>query len=291
MERFTKELCDLYVKQSLTLEASLRIMGNKAKGRVMQTANYLIRELEKGNLFSNALKLCPYISFDQIYITFILIAEHSGNLRNIIEYLNKRCIRKRENKNKLLSSVIYPLFVVILSLGVCVFLCKFLDLDKKFQIYKVVINFLIISGLIFFCITKLLGTNQMYEAFLAADQLVKGGVSISLALTCSAMVAGLDTKIGKEFLKASEKINYGMDLQRAFSFNKNFREVFYYADVSGCGSDIFEKVSLWILEKDEQRRCICMQLIEPVFIAITGVFLLIVILDFFVPVLNNMTWL
>lgn len=291
MEKFTRILCELFVKQNLSLVQSLRLMTRKSNGKIKQASVYLMEALESGVAFSNALKKCPFIEFDNTYITFILLAEKIGNMKNIIQYLDKKCKRSIENKNKMVSAIVYPVFVIVMSFFTCFFLCSILEVDRKEEIFRAFFLLFISCLIAIFCIYKLLGNSRTYEAFLGADLLVKEGISLSIAATCGAMIAGIDTKVGKAFLDAKEKLEYGMDLKTAFSTKGDFEDAFYYADITGVENNIFEKVAVWFGEKNEKRRCVCLQLIEPVFIAITGCFLLLLILNFFLPVINDMNWL
>lgn len=287
MEKFTKELCELLVDKNISLLDSLKIMKERSKRKTKKTASYVINQLEQGELLSNALQKCTIIHFDTVYVTFIAMAEKSENLRSTIDYLNQRAKRTRENKSKLIGALIYPLFVIFLTLGICIFLRVFLNLDNGYELYGYFSFFLCICGVLLYVIWKILGLNKMYEAFLGTDLLVKNGISISTAISYGALIAGPDSKVGKAFILAAEKMEYGMDLRNAFSLKDELQEVFYYADVSGGKKDIFERMATWIAQKDEKRRFICLQLIEPIFIAITGFFLLVVILNFFVPMINN----
>ncbi len=290
MEKFTRELCDLYVKKNVPLEESLRLMANKPYGSVKKAALHVYSSIENGDLLSNSLKTCPVINFDNVYINFVLLAEKSGNLKTTIQYLDKRCQRFRENREKLLGAILYPLFVIFISFAACIFLDSLIDVSKENSVYKLFGVLIGICFLIFLIMNRLLGTNKLYEAFLGTDLLIKEGISASVALTCGAVIVGLETKVGKAFMEASKKIEYGMSFQTAFNLDEKIKEAFYYADSLGGGNDIFEKVANWIRDKDEKRRFICLQLIEPIFIAITGSFLLILILNYLMPVINNFDW-
>ena len=50
---------------------------------------------------------------------------------------------------------------------------------------------------------------------------------------------------------------------------------------------MFEKVAATIKEKDDQRRKICLSLIEPLLIGITGMLLIVFVINLIQPVLMN----
>ena len=43
-------------------------------------------------------------------------------------------------------------------------------------------------------------------------------------------------------------------------------------------------------KKDERRRALFMVLIEPLFIALTGAFLLLLVINFFMPFMTDFSW-
>ena len=292
-EKFTRELYELYTKQNIGLAECLRIISHKPgrkKDFVKKTAEYLHKSLEDGNFLSNAMKTCPYFDFDDIYISFIRIAEKTGKFKETISYLMKKIERQDESRNKVFGAIIYPIFVVVISVVACVFVCAYL---KRGSIADVFCYVAILSGaciLMFLMIVKFIGENKTYEAFLAADFLVKAGCGISAAVECAAGIVGNNTETGRIFKAAKEKLEYGFDLKRAFCTDGKFSDAFYYADISGNQTDVFEKIAIYLNQKDEKKRKVCLILIEPVFILVTGVFLFSLILKFMVPYLTDFNW-
>ena len=73
---FTEVLYELFVRQNLSLSHSLLIMSRKPKkDRVKFAAESIYSALENGSVFSSALKTCEYVRFNDVYISFILLAE------------------------------------------------------------------------------------------------------------------------------------------------------------------------------------------------------------------------
>ena len=84
-----------------------------------------------------------------------------------------------------------------------------------------------------------------------------------------------------------------MDLQTAFDCkdNRQFSEIFYYADTGGSQLDLFSRIAAALSAKNERRRTICLSLVEPVFIVITGGFILMILMTFFMPLINDISWI
>lgn len=294
VRRFTSELADLYVKEGLGLSESLKIMMHKSRGRrnqISRTAEYLFNCLEEGSLFSNAFKTCPFINFDDSYSFFISLSEKSGDLRKTIEYLNLKYERKHQNKCKLVEVSLYPFFVVCLAVLASFFVCKLSGRESYGQILQYLFCLLGACGGIFFVISKIISEDKLYEAFLGIDFLINAGVNVSLAVSSAVFILGTGSRMGKCFMEAGEKLGFGMNLEKAFGLGKKYQEAFYYADSAGKSSEVFKKLALWVDSKSQKRRRICLGLVEPLFICITGIFLLCLIMKFFMPFMNDLNFL
>lgn len=296
MLEFTKALYELFVKQSNTLFQSLAIMRAKPKAdRVSRTADSIIQALEGGSLFSNALRACNVISFDDVYISFVCIAEKNGDLRSTLAYLKQKLEREADCKKKLAGVCIYPSFVVVLSVAASVFIGLYTNTADFILLSKFVFALLSVCALILFFLIKLLADNTLFEAFTAVDFLLRNGIELSEAVACAIQIAGPSSKTGRLFESARLKLSYGMDLQNAFMTSdlrdarlaSKIREAFYYADAGGNKNDLFERIADCLALEKEKSRMLCFSLIEPLFIVITGIFVLLLLMTFFMPMLND----
>lgn len=290
---FTKVLCDLMVEKDLDLQDSLKIMARLPNSRLKKCGFFLLNEIMNGGSLSNSMRRCPYLSFDDIYICFINFAERAGagRLEETLTFLDKRMCRRKEMAFKLIEVGIYPSLVVLLAGGGSLFL-HFSDI---FQVGREI--FIYLGLLLFVCfgifmgLKSVLGENRLYEAFLAIGFLLKAGVSIYDSVVCGAQIMGITSKKGQQFLRAGEKLLLGMDLENAFALGKKYSNAFYFAEKSGGNADIFEKLAKWIGEVDERKRAICISLIEPLFIFVTGLFLIILVVNIFMPYISNLSFI
>lgn len=271
------------------------------------TAANLYTALYNGSSFSNALKVCPFLDFGRDYISFINFAEHSGNLEKTLGFLKEKLERYEDNLSKIKEASVYPAFVIILALaaGILLYLYSaslFNEDNANGQMMQQLYSSLVLSFsfLFFFCfiafavIKKTLGTNKLYEAFLATGFLVKAGESLSNAVNNAVNILGYDTKEGQLFAKAGEKLSYGISVKNAFSLNAKgisqsteIEEAFFYAENSGGENELFEKIALCLNARDEKRRTICFKLIEPFFLTGTGIFLLVFLMNSVLPLLTD----
>lgn len=291
-ENFTKMLYELVVEKQLGLKESLEIISKSScKSGESKTATFLLEEILKGGSFSNSLRKCPYVNFDDVYISFVNFAERTGNIRETIDFLYKRWERGKERAFKLIEVGIYPGVVVCLAGVGCILLkcSNLIKIDKSIFLY---LFFLIIVCIgLFLGIKKLIGENKLYESFLAIGFLLKAGVSLYDCVNCGAQIMGINSKKGQDFQLAGEKLLLGMDLENAFSLGRKYSDAFFFADKGGGRADVFEKLANWIGEYDEKRRKICFSLIEPLFILVTGVFLIILVTHIFLPFINQLTFI
>ena len=73
--------------------------------------------------------------------------------------------------------------------------------------------------------------------------------------------------------------------------NNCLLEALYYADTGGSQSDLFGRMAAYLESKREARSTMCFSLIEPLFIVITGAFLLVLLMTFFMPFINDIGWI
>lgn len=303
---FTDNLVELYVEQNLSLIKCLDIMAYEKKTSIQKAGEWIKKELLQGNSFSNALSSCPCISFDQIYISFISFSEYTGKLKETLLFLQSRANRKEANNSKLTEASLYPSFIVVLAVVTCIYLSIYtqsvsdgligmeglhgtLNLRFVFSVTAL----LSICVLIFKFIKNSLGENPVYEAFLAIDFLVKSGVSISNAVSAGIVIAGPGSKYGILFQKAKERLEFGMDIFSAFDkfqMNSELKNAFYFAHMAGNKSEVFEKIASCMGVSDEKKRQRCLSLVEPMFIGVTGLFLMVVLVSYLMPIMANTAW-
>ena len=293
-KEFTDALFELFVKQKLTLSQSLLIMSRKPKMDAVKKAALLIySSLEGGNLFSNALKTCSVIKFDEVYISFILLAEKNGDLKSTVSYLKEKLRREKDERKKLIDASVYPGFVILMAIAASIFIGLYTNTADFLLLAKYVFFFLIFCISVYCVIFNMLGNSRLSEAFIAVDFLLKNGIELSEAVGCAVQVAGPSKRIGRVFENARVRLMYGMDLKSAFDCKagKRLSEIFYYADTGGSQLDLFERISAELESQNERRRNICLSLVEPVFITMAGGFILMLLMTFFMPFINDISWI
>lgn len=294
LREFVKELADVYVDSALSLSESLQILALKKKklfnGKnnvIKKAAVELLRLLEEGNSISLAFKCCPYIFFDEKFVAFIELGEKTGDLRKTISFLNNKLERKRECRTKIIEASVYPIFVICLAVVMALFLIRFNSHVDSFFMYKMIFLLILSCFGIFLVIFQFLKENKLYEAFLAMDFLMNSGSNVSVAIEMAEHIVGINSKIGKKLYEAKEKLEYGMNYSQAFDFGEKFEDAFYFAEKTGDKKKVFYCLSQVILKKDEKKRKFCMALVEPLFLMITGFFILGIVINVFLPIFSD----
>ena len=307
--KFTQELSELICSRKFDLQNALDMMSRNTSENAKissMAARNIYKCMIDGSTCSDALKLCPYINFDSVYISFVRFAERCGCLEKTLVFLKDKCLREEENFNKLVQACAYPLFVVVLSVAAGLFLYVYLAAALEGQQseagYSNLFSSLILSlsFLIVFCLTafvflkKTLGINKLYEAFLAMGFLIKGGESLANAVKDAVNILGFDSKEGRLFAAAGKNLSYGLGLKDSFALNlwkgsarSELEEAFFYAEKCGGENDVFEKIALQLNARDEKRRALCFRLLEPFFISGTGIFLMIFLMNLIIPMFEQ----
>lgn len=292
-EKFIKILYELIVIKKLGLKESLEVIGNvsggKTKSAVEKCGSFLLKEMMQGTTLCGGMRKCPFINFHNVVIAFVNYGEKTGDLINTVTFLYKRSIRKRENSFKVLEASIYPFLVILIAVIGTFFFLSTSIINFSNDIYFYLGGLIFIAIFIFLGIKKVIGENKLYEAFLSISFLVKGGINLYDAVGCGIAILGENSKLGIKFQQAREKLLFGMDLQHSFSMGKKYSTAFFIASKTGGKNDVFEKIARFIEDEDEKKRKVCLSLIEPVFILITGMFLIIIVVNFFLPYLTDMS--
>lgn len=307
IEIFTENLLEL-LNEKLTLIESLSVLAASKMtcSKIRNLSGYIADQLKEGVTFSMALKKYPLILFPSNFIAFISLSEKTGNLEQTLDYLLKKIKRNNENETALKNALIYPVFIVFLVIIIFIaFLVKgkiFLESEFLNGISEDMIvrnisfsfaSFLLVAFGVIYSVWKVMGDNKYYEVFLASGFLTKSGMRMSEAVLVAAENTSLN-RIGMEyFVSASEAIEYGKNLKNAFSTNrKSFFQnkidiALVIAEETGRKDEVLFKIAETIRKEKDRYRKICLSLIEPAFITLTGVFLLKIVIDLILPVFTG----
>ncbi len=111
---FTQELSTL-ISAGLPIDRSLTILGTLTENeRLQETVKDLLKRIEGGNSFAEALSYHPRI-FSKLYVNMVKAGESGGFLETILSRLAQYLQSTKEIKDYLISVMIYPLVLTIVS--------------------------------------------------------------------------------------------------------------------------------------------------------------------------------
>jgi type IV pilus assembly protein PilC len=121
---FTRQLATMF-SAGMTLERAVgNLIANEANPRLKKILLALAADLQKGQSLSEAMGRHPG-AFNGLYVSLIKAGEAGGSLGNTLESLADYLERSEEVRRKVVSSLYYPVFVMVfLSLCVAILVLK-----------------------------------------------------------------------------------------------------------------------------------------------------------------------
>lgn len=111
---FTQELSTL-ISSGLPIDRSLGILGTLTENEKLQeTVKDVLKKIEGGNSFAEALGNHPKI-FSKLYVNMVKAGESGGFLETILSRLGQYLQSTKEIRDYLISVMIYPLILTIVS--------------------------------------------------------------------------------------------------------------------------------------------------------------------------------
>ena len=133
MVTFTRQLSILQ-DAGLPILRSLKILEDQAPpGALKNGLIDVCEEIESGSSLSEALSKSPKV-FDRLYVNMIKAGEAGGSLEIILRRLAEFKERTQKLKGKVIGAMIYPIMVVIFTIGILTFIMLFIipEFQKMF---------------------------------------------------------------------------------------------------------------------------------------------------------------
>ena len=121
MVQFTRQLSILQ-DAGLPILRSLKILEEQSRPGALKNALIdVCDEIEGGATLSEAMAKCPKV-FDRLYVNMIKAGEAGGSLEVILRRLAEFKERTQSLKNKVIGAMIYPIMVILFTIGIMVFI-------------------------------------------------------------------------------------------------------------------------------------------------------------------------
>lgn len=121
---FTSTLQILIKSGIPIIESLLFIENDAAKAKIRLVATELRRQIMNGGTFANTIAKYPQ-QFGQIYIGLCKAGEESGELEKTLERLLELLSKQAAIKGKVIGTLMYPIFVIILAVLIVLIMLMF----------------------------------------------------------------------------------------------------------------------------------------------------------------------
>jgi len=106
------------ISAGLSLPKSINIIAAQTENQYLKSIFYNVnRDLEEGLNFSLSLSKYPSV-FDELFINIVRSGESTGNLETVMARLAEKIDKDQSLSSKMLSSLIYPSFIVVTMIAV-----------------------------------------------------------------------------------------------------------------------------------------------------------------------------
>lgn len=296
---FSVSLLEL-LESEIPLKNSLEVLSaeNSINMNVKKMSAEILEKLSEGFSFSSALNLSSF-SIKERYLTLISASESGGSLIQALKFIKEIFTQKKELEERIKSVSLYPSLVVSIALAATFVLLhfrnEFLVSVPENELYSGVFTAIAVLfagiGAVALYIKKVMGENVLYSVFFALSFLSEAGFDFSNCLDIAIMYSVQDKEINKALLNVKTKIQEGEGLGEAFShfkiFPKDIVARLSLAEIHGNIDKVTKGIAKSIEKKDVAKRNQCMQLIEPLLILCTGLYILILVETIVLPFLTS----
>lgn len=242
----------LVIKAGLPIFEGLRIIQEQTDSSILRkVVGALMEDVNEGKFLADGLQKYDYL-FGTFFINIVRVGEASGTLAKNLLYLAEELRREKELQTKVRSAMIYPLVILVATIGVAGFL-TFYVFPKLIPVFgslnvelpvttKILLNvltflrnygFYALGGIIVFLVAARVIVKKVVPIRYFLDQLlvfipVVSDLTVSVNMVNFARVLGL-------LLKSGVKIVESLDI------TKNTFANLVYRDILGKASEEIRK--------------------------------------------------
>ncbi len=322
-------LSDIFLNLSSMISAGVLVpdavksLSLEATGRIKVILDEIHSNLIKGMSLSSSMEIRKDF-FPSFAVSMVRAGEESGTLDKVLFDLSAFLEREKEIKDKIKSAMIYPAFMIAVSLILIVFIFSFvfpkitsIFLEQKVPLPFLTRLFISISAflerfwyllliaffLIFFSLKRFLIKKRyyfhkfLYQSSIRAIKslyisrfcrifglLLKGGVPIVSALSFSRDVTG-NAYISLEIEKAKEDIKEGKRLSEVINFlPPTYLQIIHTGEKTGNLYDSLIKLAD-MAERDFRKATEnFLRILEPSIILFMGIFVGLMVISILMPI-------
>ncbi len=267
-------------------------------GKLRKVTSFIHEKLLQGISVSEAFLQCEILSVPQWYGGVLFAAEKSGSLHKAFSFLHETEKNRALSREKIISALAYPLFVMLLALSGTLFLVLtaplYFPLASVDSFYSE--SFLsIVQALLFFIPSVfalcfwVFHTFSVDELFLSCNIilfLLSEKLSLLEALEYALCVCRNGSSVQKKLSNSLELLKEGFSA--ASSLENLHPAIGMYlrvAEETGRVDLAFAHLQNALSSAKKRKQEFCLSLLEPLLILIVGLYIAILIKEIFLPVL------
>lgn len=306
---FTDMLVSLLDGGATVTEALSVLSADGIQEPVRTASRRVLVSMNAGASFSASVRgigktMTRALRFSSFHISLIEASERTGRIVSVLKDVSVDLRARIEANDSFSSALAYPVIVIAMALCGTIFLYAkgipllirngFLDAaDRDFALGGIALAllFLLFAGTtaFYFLYRVFLRVSPSYVVFYVLAFMTENGIPIHEALShCETGVTGARAKAAVRY--ARRKVGAGTSLSHAFG-DTGFFPAFAtgwlaVAEGNGNPSAVFRSLCRHFRAQDNRLKEIASRLIEPALIAITGVYISILIETVILPVLT-----
>ena len=286
---FSSSLLEL-LESDIPLKTSLEVLssGTGTNERTRKLAGELLEKLSEGYTFSASIASSS-VHVPEKFVTLISASEAGGSITSALRFITEHSERKKAAEARIKTVSIYPAVVVLIALAgsfvLLYFQGEFMASIPAEDIYSGII------AAVALYVKKSMTENSLHPVFFALGFLSDAGFDFASSLDIAIMYSAEDKDVSKALVGVQKMLTEGASLGDAFKsfkvFPKDISARISLADIHGNTGSVCRSIADSIEKKDTQRRNVCMQLIEPLLIICTGLYILILAETIVLPFMTS----
>ena len=312
---FTERLSEL-VSSGIPLQKSLGILGRISSGdkKLSEFCISLQKSLAEGSKFSAAMSMSDFVKTPDWYLAYISVAEECGNLASLLLHLKNLLSHEKESREKFLSAILYPGFLVLLTalsgfFSVRFFLPAFSELfcggEKSARAIEaealrtmLFADLFLFAGffLLVFFLGKVIRVSPCLNVLRTMDFLSENSLPTLAAVNCAFAFCERDKKLAGALLSVREQLLDGEKI--ALCFGKCFEEAGFKKEglllsenLSLCEetgkNNGFKKTANYIWAKHEGQEKAFLALVQPILLVLASFYITLILKTAFLPYITN----
>ncbi len=300
--RFLYQL-NILLHHNIPLTDSMTILANmhsesKKVVKCKKIAEHILDSLKKGYGFSRSIFLCPYVSLSESNIRLLEAAEQSACITDSIAFLCLQFKRAVQIRKDIRSVVLYPLLVITMALFGTLFLLywksQFLTSISNKEAVSVVIRaasvLILLLLLLALYVQSALKEPTLFQLYHTLGFLQGAGFPFCTSLELFMGNASCSF-VNASVFQAYNEIRKGCLVSTAFKrchlVDDHEAVLLEIGEKSGNITMSCMHIAEKIMATHEDKRAICLRLLEPILLFIVGIYIIILLNGIVVPYITD----